>query len=103
MLERLAKWSYRRRRTMLLIWIVALVGFIGLASTAGGEYSNDFSLPGAESQQAGGLSHGDAAICVGRYGRRTGNRRRCRCGRVGEGGRIGLRLEARGQLVVLAQ
>jgi putative drug exporter of the RND superfamily len=52
MLERLAKWSYRRRKTMLLIWIVALVGFIGLASTAGGEYSNDFSLPGAESQKA---------------------------------------------------
>jgi putative drug exporter of the RND superfamily len=37
---------------MLLIWIVALVGFLGLASTAGGEYSNDFSLPGAESQEA---------------------------------------------------
>jgi RND superfamily putative drug exporter len=52
MLERLARWSYRRRKAMLLIWIVALVGFIGLASTAGGEYSNDFSLPGAESQKA---------------------------------------------------
>ena len=37
---------------MLLVWIVALVGFIGLASTAGGDYSNDFSLPGAESQEA---------------------------------------------------
>jgi putative drug exporter of the RND superfamily len=52
MLERIAGWSYRRRKTMLLIWVVALVGFLGLASTAGGEYSNDFSLPGAESQEA---------------------------------------------------
>jgi putative drug exporter of the RND superfamily len=52
MLERIARWSYRRRKIMLLIWVVALVGFLGLASTAGGEYSNDFSLPGAESQEA---------------------------------------------------
>ena len=52
MLERLARWSYRRRWTMVGIWIVALVGSIFLASSAGGEYSNDFSLPGAESQEA---------------------------------------------------
>jgi putative drug exporter of the RND superfamily len=52
MLERIARFSYRRRWTMLLIWIVALVGFIGLQGTAGGSYSTDFSLPGAESQKA---------------------------------------------------
>ncbi|MEA2487305.1 MAG: putative drug exporter of the superfamily, partial [Actinomycetota bacterium] len=52
MLENLARWSYRRRRWMLLIWVAALVVFIGLQSVAGGSYSNDFTLPGAESQKA---------------------------------------------------
>lgn len=52
MLERVARWSYRRRWTMLGIWVAALIGSGFLASTVGGEYSNDFSLPGAESQEA---------------------------------------------------
>ena len=52
MLERVARWSYQRRWTVLGIWIVALVGSGFLASAAGGDYSNDFSLPGAESQEA---------------------------------------------------
>ena len=52
MLERLARWSYRRRWPMLGLWIAALVAFNVLASTAGGDYATDFSLPGAESQEA---------------------------------------------------
>ena len=52
MLERIARWSYRHRWTMLGIWIAGLVVFIGLAKTTGGSYSNDFSLPGTESQEA---------------------------------------------------
>ena len=52
MLERVARWSYHRRWTMLIIWIVGLVGFSTLASTVGGDYSSDFSLPGTESQEA---------------------------------------------------
>ena len=52
MLENLARWSYRRRRSMVVIWIVALVGFIALGSAFGGDYKEDFSLPGAESQEA---------------------------------------------------
>jgi RND superfamily putative drug exporter len=52
MLERIARWSYRRRWWMLVIWIVALVGAIGAQSAAGGDYSQDFSLPGADSQKA---------------------------------------------------
>jgi RND superfamily putative drug exporter len=52
MLERLARWSYRRRWAVVGLWVVALVGFNALATTAGGEYANDFSLPGAESQEA---------------------------------------------------
>ncbi|MPZ71428.1 MAG: MMPL family transporter, partial [Actinobacteria bacterium] len=52
MLKRLAQWSYRRRWTMVGIWILALILSITLASTLGGEYSEDFSLPGTESQTA---------------------------------------------------
>ena len=52
MLERVARWSYHHRWPMLVIWVVALIGFGGLASTLGGEYSTSFSLPGAESQKA---------------------------------------------------
>ena len=52
MLEALARFSYRRRWSMLLIWIVALIGFVAIQTTAGGSYSTDFSLPGAESQKA---------------------------------------------------
>ena len=52
MLENLARWSYRHRRWMVVIWIVALFGFIALGSTFGGDYKEDFSLPGAESQEA---------------------------------------------------
>ncbi|HET7482921.1 MAG TPA: MMPL family transporter [Actinomycetota bacterium] len=52
MLENVARWSFRHRRWMLLLWVVALVAFIGLQLVAGGKYSTDFSLPGAESQKA---------------------------------------------------
>jgi RND superfamily putative drug exporter len=52
MLERIARWSYRRRWWMLIIWVLALVSAIGLQSVAGGDYSQDFSLPGADSQKA---------------------------------------------------
>jgi RND superfamily putative drug exporter len=37
---------------MLGIWVVALVSAIFLAGAAGGDYSSDFSLPGADSQKA---------------------------------------------------
>ncbi|MFP5353090.1 MAG: MMPL family transporter [Actinomycetota bacterium] len=52
MLERIARFSYRRRWLMLVVWVVALIGFNVLQATAGGDYSTDFSLPGADSQKA---------------------------------------------------
>src|SRR3989442_8929550 len=52
MLERLARWSYRHRWRMLVIWIVAAAGIVTLGKVAGGDYANNFSLPGAESQHA---------------------------------------------------
>lgn len=52
MLETIARWSYRHRWKMLLIWIVTLVGINAFASTSGGDFSQDFSLPGTDSQRA---------------------------------------------------
>ena len=52
MLEKIARFSFRRRWLMVITWIVALVGFNALSGAAGGEFSTDFSLPGADSQAA---------------------------------------------------
>jgi RND superfamily putative drug exporter len=52
MLERLARWCYRHRWRAVVLWIVILVGSIALMNVAGGDYTADFTLPGAESQAA---------------------------------------------------
>src|SRR5262249_52761365 len=51
MLPRLAAWCYRRRWTVLISWIVILVGVNVLAQTVGGDLLKTFSLPGTESQR----------------------------------------------------
>ena len=51
-LRRLAAWCYRRRRRVLAIWVVALIGFSVLGQTAGGALQKTFSLPGTESDRA---------------------------------------------------
>ncbi|MBO3743487.1 MMPL family transporter [Actinoplanes flavus] len=50
--ERLAGWSYRHRWPALLLWVLVLAGVTAGAGIAGDDYHNDFSLPGAPSQQA---------------------------------------------------
>jgi RND superfamily putative drug exporter len=55
MLQRLARAVYHRRRRVLVGWVLLLVGLIGLNATAGGEFLDDFTLPGSESQQAADL------------------------------------------------
>jgi RND superfamily putative drug exporter len=52
MLPKLATWCYRRRRLVVVGWIVLLIGVNVLAKTAGGDLIKSFSLPGSESQQA---------------------------------------------------
>jgi RND superfamily putative drug exporter len=52
MLRRVALWCYRRRRLVVVAWIVALVGISVLGSTVGGGLLKTFSLPGTESQRA---------------------------------------------------
>lgn len=50
--ERLAAFSYRRRWSALLLWVVVLAAATGVSTAAGSAYHNDFSLPGTDSQQA---------------------------------------------------
>jgi RND superfamily putative drug exporter len=66
-LERLGRWSARHWIVVLLAWLIALGGLHWAQNTVGGSYSDDYSLPGTQSQEglnvlrahdpkAGGLS-----------------------------------------------
>jgi RND superfamily putative drug exporter len=52
MLQRLARSCYRKRRFVLVGWIVLLIGLFVLSAVAGGATRTEFSLPGSESQDA---------------------------------------------------
>ena len=52
MLQRLARFCYRRRWRVLGAWVVLLVGLFALNSSVGGKFLDDFDLPGSESQEA---------------------------------------------------
>jgi RND superfamily putative drug exporter len=49
---RVARWCTRRRRTVVIGWVVLLVVALGLSGAVGTKYSNNFSLGGTESQRA---------------------------------------------------
>ncbi|WP_406011351.1 MMPL family transporter [Streptomyces sp. NBC_00637] len=48
----MARWCYRHRLVVLLIWVGALFGLGFSASTAGTDYANVFSLPDTDSKKA---------------------------------------------------
>src|SRR3954463_12529433 len=48
----LARWCFRRKFTVLGIWVVALLVLGGLSASAGSGYTDSFSLPGTESTTA---------------------------------------------------
>ena len=48
----LARWCYRHRLVVLLLWVGALFGLGFAASTAGTSYANVFSLPNTDSKSA---------------------------------------------------
>ncbi|MDQ0932138.1 RND superfamily putative drug exporter [Streptomyces turgidiscabies] len=51
-MEALARWCYRHRLVVLLIWVGAVFG-LGVAGTAAGtDYANEFSLPNTDSTRA---------------------------------------------------
>ena len=54
-LARLADVAFRRRRLVLLGWIVALVAAFAASGALAGEFSADYATPGSESQRAGDL------------------------------------------------
>jgi RND superfamily putative drug exporter len=54
-LQRLAAWCYRRRRTVVVAWIVAFVAVSVLGSRAGSTFSQGFSLSNTESERAAQL------------------------------------------------
>jgi len=51
-MRRVALFSYRRRRSVLIGWIVLLVAVFALSRTAGGVYRNELALSGSESADA---------------------------------------------------
>ena len=55
-LAALADFSYRRRGTMVLAWIVSAVVIIALGSSFTGEYEADYNTPGSDSKAASELT-----------------------------------------------
>src|SRR5688500_6942147 len=51
-LVRLADWSYRRRKLVVLLWIGLFIGTATLAQQFGGDYEFTFATPGSESTEA---------------------------------------------------
>ena len=66
MLAHIARISYRHRRLVVGAWLLVVVGLFALAGAAGGESKTEFSIPGAESQQARDL------LAESGFGARTG-------------------------------
>src|SRR4051812_16740146 len=54
-LQRLGAWCYRRRRRVLVLWVVALIAVSAIGSSTGSRFSQGFSLSGTESQRAAEL------------------------------------------------
>jgi putative drug exporter of the RND superfamily len=52
---RVAGAAVRHRRTAVLAWLVLLIGALGVSGALGTAYSDNFSLPGTESQRASDL------------------------------------------------
>jgi RND superfamily putative drug exporter len=55
-LARLADFAYRRRGTMVLLWIVSAILIIALGSSLAGEYEADYNTPGSDSKAASDLT-----------------------------------------------
>ena len=51
-LYRLGRFSFRRRRLVALLWVSLLIAMGAAAGALSGPYSDEFSIPGTESQEA---------------------------------------------------
>ena len=52
MLANLASWCYRRRRYVLAVWLVVLVGISAIASNVGSDFATTFSLGNTDAAKA---------------------------------------------------
>ncbi len=52
LLARTARWAYRRRGTVVLVWLGGLLVLFALARGFGGEFTADYSAPGSEAGRA---------------------------------------------------
>ncbi|MEU3564926.1 MMPL family transporter [Kitasatospora sp. NPDC006786] len=50
-LRRLGEWCARHSLIVIVLWLIALAGIQAANKSVGGAYSDDFSLPGTQSQQ----------------------------------------------------
>jgi RND superfamily putative drug exporter len=51
-MRRFATWTTGHRKTVILSWIVALIGIGAIAGSAGSEFSEEFNLPSSDSVEA---------------------------------------------------
>jgi putative drug exporter of the RND superfamily len=51
-MRRFATWTTGHRKTVIIGWIVALIGIGMIAGSVGADYSEDFKLPSSDSQEA---------------------------------------------------
>ncbi len=51
-MRRFATWCTGHRKTVILSWIVALIGVGTISSSVGSDFSEDFKLPASDSQEA---------------------------------------------------
>ena len=69
-LGRLAGACYDRRRTVLVIWILAIIGMTVVAQVVGTHFENKFTAGNTPSQQASEHSAGEVPVEVGGHRRR---------------------------------
>jgi RND superfamily putative drug exporter len=55
----LARWCYARRWVVVAAWLFALLASIGVSRIVGSHYTNDFALPGTDTQRAYDLLKAD--------------------------------------------
>ena len=69
-LGRLAGYCYDRRRLVLVLWILAIIGITALAQVVGTHFQNNFSAGNTPSQQAANILTARFPSQVGRHRRR---------------------------------
>src|SRR5882757_5642139 len=51
-MRRFATWTTGHRKTVIISWIVALIGIGTIAGSAGSEFTEEFNLPSSDSVEA---------------------------------------------------